>query len=153
MTLHTGLADGGRPHLLPSAALPRRIYMSAALRAVLKPTVLMAGKLNEVAYDLEVGLLAEPTNPEGTHVVEIAAPGYQRCPILAIGPTSEPLRIRSPVRFQFDHHVAEEIHQVAVFNSDGVLLAYGWPAPASSPKSETASITLRAVDFSILRNR
>lgn len=153
MTAHAGLADGGRPHLLPSAAIPRPIYMSAALRTVLKPTILMAGKLNEVAYDLEVGLLAKPTNPEGTYVVEITAPGYRRCPILAIGPAAEPLRIRSDVGFQFDQCVTEEIRQVAVFNTDGVLLAYGWPAPASAPKSATASIIFRAVDFSILRKR
>ncbi len=146
----SGQADGGRPHLQPSAAIKRQAIMQDALQAKLKPTVQLAGKLDQLCYQLEIALLTSPSTPDGTAWVELSAPGYKRQTSRVSGSEGAALSAEAEIRFSFDEQVAPQVCQVAAFLGER-LIAYGLASPTSNPRQSGTSIIIKAQNLTLAR--
>jgi hypothetical protein len=76
-----------------------------------------------------VGLLTKPPTPEGTHSIELAAPGYSRQPV-EFGPPAERVlncarRSAKRVSFGLIGDACGDVRHAAIFDDNDEMLAYG----------------------------
>lgn len=102
-------------HTMPSASFTLRASLVVQFRG--KPIALEA---------LSIGLLMTCPNPEGDRAVEFEAEGYSRAPISFPAPDGK-LEVRSSGKIVFGPFGAETEwpRYAAIFNGEGILIAYG----------------------------
>lgn len=125
--------------------------MFEGLRAVLRPSVLTAGKLNELTYEFEAGLLVVPCSPEGTGYRETEEPGYARQRVRMTGAANGALHAQNEVVFEFERNASTNICQIALFDANNCTVAYGYAIPTSHARPSVASVSIKAVDLRLLR--
>ena len=149
----SGRSHGGQPHLQHPYGQHPTPQPYGAYSASLKPTVLSSGRLVDCSYTFEIGLLAEPAPPEGTHFVEVQHPDYRRATTVFIGATHGALHAQTDTIFGFSSALVEHVAQIAAFAADGSLIAYGWPRPVVNAGPTVETVIIRAPNLILHRSR